>query len=399
MDLNSSTKYKTLHKGQIIFKEGQKGSVAYMLKKGTATVFRTQNNKRLVLARILPGQVFGEEGLFTAGPRNASAVAEEPCELIVIDQDVFRTMLLKCPGPIQRLMRSLVEQVHGMQGRLAESVTSNVLTSVCGVLELMHRALCATERTNGSRHGVSYAELSRQCKDILLVSQLEIDEILARLGKLKIVEITDVREPVMKRDALGRMRRQSDFLKDRYVAIPEPDKFMTVVRNLSQEMGGARPPFTECLEFVDVYDFAKSVGADPEIIYRKMGYKEIPETYFFFHKPTVDEWAKEMGEEFFKRVKRKRVNVDELETVDDIVHVDNTTLQEAFSRIGYHKMALLAAMAGEEARGKIFGNLSKKIAAIVRDESGSMEGVEEMEAADAEDELMEIIRDIKGSTK
>ena len=106
MEINSGTKYRTFHKGQNIFKEGQKGSVAYMLKHGQVTLFRTLNNKRVVLARIKPGQIFGEEGLLTGEGRIANAVAEESCELIVIDQDVFHTMLLKSPGPIQRLTKT-----------------------------------------------------------------------------------------------------------------------------------------------------------------------------------------------------------------------------------------------------------------------------------------------------
>jgi hypothetical protein len=243
---------------------------------------------------------------------------------------------------------------------------------------------------------VSYAEFSRECKDIVLISQLEIDEIITRLAKLQILSVADVREPIMKRDALGRLRRKSDFLKDRAITIPEPEKFLSVVRSLSQELGPVRAPFTECLEFVDVYDFARSVDADPEIIFRKMSYKEIPETMFFFHKPTVEEWAKDMGDEFFRRVKRKRVSPEDLETVDDIVHVDNATLQEAFSRLGYHKLAVLAAMAGEEAKERLYGSLSQKIAGVVRDQAGSLEGVDEMEAADIEEELIDTIKDIKG---
>lgn len=400
MDINSSTKYRTLHKGHIVYREGQKGTVAYMLKKGLVTLYKTQSNKRLILARIRPGEVFGEDGLFTAGARISSAVAEEPSEIIVIDQDVFKTMLLKSPGPVQRLMRSLMAQVSAMKDKLAVGVSGNVFLSVCAVLELMHRVHCAKlqARQEGESLplGVSYAEFSRECKDIVLVSQLEIDEIITRLAKLQILSVADVREPIMKRDALGRLRRKSDFLKDRAITIPEPEKFLSVVRSLSQELGPVRAPFTECLEFVDVYDFARSVGADPEIIFRKMSYKEIPETMFFFHKPTVEEWAKDMGDEFFRRVKRKRVSPEDLETVDDIVHVDNATLQEAFSRLGYHKLAVLAAMAGEEAKERLYGSLSQKIAGVVRDQAGSLEGVDEMEAADIEEELIDTIKDIKG---
>jgi flagellar motor switch protein FliG len=114
------------------------------------------------------------------------------------------------------------------------------------------------------------------------------------------------------------------------------------------------------------------------------------------HKPTVQAWVGEVGTDFFKRVKRKRVKVEDLEVVDDIVYVDNATLQDAFSDLGFHKVAILASMAGDEARERIFGNLSKKMAGIVRDQSQNIENLDEMEAADAEDELISTIKRIKG---
>lgn len=395
MTPKTDTKYKTLHKGQVIYKEGQKSSVAYMLKTGRVTLFRTLNNKKVVLARIMPGQIFGEEGLAGGEHRIANAVADASCEIIVLERDTFQAMLLKSPGPIQRFTRYLIEQMRTINERVAESSTGNVFLSVCGVLELMYKAhICAKQAG-----GLSYAEFSRTAKDILLVTQLEIDEVVERLRKLKIIKVGEVREAVMKKDVLGRKRKTTDFLKDRTIAVNDMAEFMSVARSLAQEMPADKPPFTESLEFIDIHDFAEMVGAPVETIYKKMGYKEIPETYFFMHKPTVQAWVGEVGTDFFQRVKRKRVKVEDLEMVDDIVYVDNATLQDAFSELGFHKVAILASMAGEEARDRIFGNLSKKMASIVKDQARDIENLDEMEAADAEDELITSIKRIKGLVK
>ncbi|MDY7001866.1 MAG: cyclic nucleotide-binding domain-containing protein, partial [Thermodesulfobacteriota bacterium] len=86
MDVDSGTKYRTFHKGQSIFREGRKGSVAYMLKKGKVTLYRTLNNKKVVLGRIEPGQMFGEEGLLTGEGRIASAEAEESCDAAAVER-------------------------------------------------------------------------------------------------------------------------------------------------------------------------------------------------------------------------------------------------------------------------------------------------------------------------
>ncbi|MDY7001747.1 MAG: FliG C-terminal domain-containing protein, partial [Thermodesulfobacteriota bacterium] len=265
-----------------------------------------------------------------------------------------------------------------------------------------YRAGAKNLKTTGGKlgePGISYAEFFKKVKEILLVSRLEVDDILSRLAKLEIIEIMEVKESVVGKDAIGRVRKTSGLLKDRRLVVKDPEKFMQVARNLSEETYTEKPPFTECLEFIDIHDFAEFVHSTPEMIYKKIGYKEFPETYFFLHKPTVEAWAAKMGEEFFQRVKRKRVKIEDLETVDDIVYVDNATLQDAFSKVGFHKMGILAGMAGDEARKKIFANLSKKIAKVVEEEARTMEDLDEMEAADAEDELLGAIKSIKGLTK
>jgi len=401
MDVDG-TKYRTFHKGQSIFKEGQKGAVAYMLKQGKVTLFRTLNNKRVVLGRIEPGQMFGEEGLLTGEGRIANAVAEESCELIVIDQDVFQTMLLKSPGPIKRLTKNLMAQLKSANAQISERPTGNIFTSVCAVLELAYRAGGGSSKAAGGKRGdpgISYAEFFKKVKEVLLVSRLEVDDILSRLAKLEIIEIMELKDSVVSKDEIGRVRKASGFLRDRRLIIKDLDKFMQVARNLSQETYAEKPPFTDCLEFIDIHDFAEFVHSTPEMIYKKIGYKEFPENYFFLHKPTVEAWAAKMGEEFFQRVKRRRVKIEDLETVNDIVYVDNATLQDAFSRVGFHKMGILAGMAGDEARKKIFANLSKKIAKVVEEEARDMEDLDEMEAADAEDELLQAIKSIKGLLK
>ena len=79
-----------------------------------------------------------------------------------------------------------------------------------------------------------------------------------------------------------------------------------------------------------------------------------------------------------------------------IVGVDNATLQETFSALGFHKVAVALAAAGEAAREKILKNLSKKIAAVVREEAAALGDPDEDEVADVEKELLDRIKAIKG---
>ena len=240
-----------------------------------------------------------------------------------------------------------------------------------------------------------YADLSRTIKDILLLSQIEIDAIFERLKNMHLVAVTDIKGSFPRTNILGSTKPGPAFVKDRIVRLPDPDKFMAVAKNLARDDRG-RQEFGVDLEFCDLGDFAREAGSTPEIIIKKIGYGEIPEKIFFFHKSASREYIDAMGPDFFKQARRPRLTAADLEHIDDITAVDNATLQEVFSTLGFHKVAVLAAMAGDAARDKIYKNLSKKIAGVVRDEATALANLDDDEAAAVEQELLERVKTIKG---
>lgn len=390
MEEAKTEKYKTFHKGQVIFREGQHNPVAYMVKKGAVSIYKVASNKRVVLAEVKPGHIFGEMALISGEPFHATAEASVYTEVIVIDRDVLKSLLLKCPNPIQRLVKYFMERLRVLDAKVAGQPSSDIFFSVCQILELQHRARCT--EVNG---GLSYAEISRTIKNILLISQLEIDGIMEKLYKLGLLEIRDVKGATFRKNPFGEMTKAKEFLKDRMVSIKDPDGFLGVARNVSREIPVEDAPFTQSMEFIDIHDFATLVGSKAEMIYKKIAHQEIPDNLFFLHRARSVEWAESAGPDFFKKTKRRRLNLDELETVDDIVFVDNNTLREVFRGLGFHKLAVIFAAGSEETRGKILSNLSKKIATVIQDE-GARREVDETELADIEDELFSLVRSIKG---
>ncbi|MFZ5811669.1 MAG: cyclic nucleotide-binding domain-containing protein [Thermodesulfobacteriota bacterium] len=390
-----SARTKTFHKGALIYKEGQESTLAYLVKQGRVGVYRVVGNKRVSLGVRGPGQIFGEMGIIGGEARTANAEALEFTEVIVLDQALLRTMLLKSPRPVQIIAGYLVDRVRTLSARISDRPAGDLFLSVCRVLALNYRAGAAALPKPGL-YEMSYAEACRAVKDILLVSQIEIDEIVEKLAKMAVIEVTEVRSAHSRPDPLlDRVKKGPAFVKDRILRIPDLEKFLQVAKNLSRELRD-RQDLACDLEFMDLADFAREAGTTEDMITRKIGHREIPETLFFFHKPAALAYIERMGPDFFKRIKRARLTASDLETVDDLVLVDNATLQEAFSSLGFHKLAVLAAMAGEEARDKIYKNLSKKIAKVVRDEAEAGSGWDEDEAADVEQELLSSIKSMKG---
>ena len=74
--------------GEAVFQQGDLGENLYVVKSGVAGVWKEDDERRsFLVARLLPGQSFGERALLGGGRRTASVYAEGPLELIVIDRN------------------------------------------------------------------------------------------------------------------------------------------------------------------------------------------------------------------------------------------------------------------------------------------------------------------------
>ena len=67
---------RTFAAGKTVFREGDPGREAYLVKRGRVTLSRLLEGTETVLDTVGPGAVFGEMAVLGAGPRSATAVAE-----------------------------------------------------------------------------------------------------------------------------------------------------------------------------------------------------------------------------------------------------------------------------------------------------------------------------------
>lgn len=377
---------KTFYKGQTIYKEGQPGSVAYMIRKGAVVCYRTEGNRKIPVTRHKQGQIFGEMALLAEGRHTHSAEAMEYTEVMVLTEQFLQNLLEQCPKTIQYLTRLMIKRLQETEESLRPDQKGTFL-SVCRIMELAyekHLALGCTDarKDPNYKYGLSVNDLSRRIKDILLVSQVEIDRILEQLHNLKIVEVAGI--------------KGKKAFTERYLRITNPDTFYQVASNLYRELKNSDDASGADMEYVDIFDFAEAIDAKPEILYKKMANGEVPETLFFFHKRFALAWAEKQEKGFFNKVKRKKKKIEDLEDVNDIIFVDNATLKKVFAKLGYYKLGVLMSVAEEEARKRIEGNLARKIAAVVQEEAAQREHVDEAESEDIQDELIALIKDLKG---
>ena len=94
--------------GQTLFREGEEGSLMYVLSIGSADVI--VNNR--VVETLQHGSVVGEMGIVSPGPRSATVVANSDCELVEIDEKRFQFLVQQTPFFSLQIMRLMAERLR-----------------------------------------------------------------------------------------------------------------------------------------------------------------------------------------------------------------------------------------------------------------------------------------------
>lgn len=109
---------KVLGKRQVLFHEGDAGGAMYLLAQGTVQLFRTAEDGREVVIRLMkPGELFAEAVLFEREDYPVSAIALVPSEVFLVPTRQFHC-LLDQPG----FRREFIANLLAKQRYLADRV-------------------------------------------------------------------------------------------------------------------------------------------------------------------------------------------------------------------------------------------------------------------------------------
>lgn len=99
--------------GYTIIDQGASGAGFHMILSGEAKVVRGGRT----VARLGPGEVFGEMALIDGGPRTATVIAETDTTTFAIATWDFRALVKKRPGMSWSLLLSMTERLREAQKR------------------------------------------------------------------------------------------------------------------------------------------------------------------------------------------------------------------------------------------------------------------------------------------
>jgi CRP/FNR family transcriptional regulator len=120
---------------EVVFEEGDRGDKCYIVHSGKVKVVRRfPDGRRITLARLGPGSIFGELALFNGERRSATVQACEPTVGIALDCEPVMAILRTDPEAALSVAVSLAERLRATNERLFESSVSSVSGRVVATL-------------------------------------------------------------------------------------------------------------------------------------------------------------------------------------------------------------------------------------------------------------------------
>ena len=108
--------------GNVIFHEGERGTVMYLLMDGMADL--TVDGVMVELA--IAGSIIGEMALIDDTVRSATATARTDCRLLAIDGKRFDLLIRESPTFARHVMKLMAERMRRMNERLTADPATDV---------------------------------------------------------------------------------------------------------------------------------------------------------------------------------------------------------------------------------------------------------------------------------
>lgn len=168
---------------EMIFDEGDVGEVLYVIQAGEVELTREGAAGRRMVARLGPGEFFGEMSVVIGESRSARAVAVGSTRLLELDGETLEAMCIERPEIAIRIIRRLT-------GRLIDSERRLAALGIDDLLRPVVRALVRDARPD-EQHGIRIVTTLRDLAGSAGLSLLEAHRALHQLLDQKLVRLVD----------------------------------------------------------------------------------------------------------------------------------------------------------------------------------------------------------------
>lgn len=148
-ELDRVTSMTTCARGRIFYTPGETGEVLFLLKRGRVQIYRLSvDGKKLVIATLAPGTLFGEMALIGQGMYNTFAEAVEPCTLCAMSRRDVEWLVAKFPKVGIRLLEIMGRRLTEAETRLESLAFKSIPSRLASLLLQLAQNNCVEGRTH-----------------------------------------------------------------------------------------------------------------------------------------------------------------------------------------------------------------------------------------------------------
>ena len=376
----SSKKYAA---GEVLFRQGQPGISAHIIKSGQFEVYLENGNKEQQLAVVGPGQIFGEMALLggSGTPRTASVRALTSSEVINLSRAHLLTMFKGVDPILKHLVLTLVNRLKEMNGKIRPDRADHVCEAFCRILTLLAKVKDDNEEDLVS---VSFEEILDQASMILALDASDCAFVLNELEKRYVIKIEEAGN-----------KRQVVF---------DPQEFTGRLTTVADEIGKLiEGRMLQRSSLIDVTKLADIAGVEQTQVLNKIGSGDFPIELVSFKKEDAESWLANVGSDFFTSTPSKKVitSPDQVMTFADIAFVKGSVQKKVFSNeeIGVFQWITLLKheTATEEFAKRILSCIPPRIGKEVRNELSQLDDaymVDEFEFEELEEALVDFTKEV-----
>lgn len=178
--------------GQLIYTPGETGEVLFLLKAGHVRLYRlAPDGRKLVLATVGPGTVFGEMSVLGQSMTDSFAEAVDDCVVCLMSRVDIEQVMLEHPTVALRMVGLLSRRLHEAENKLEQMAFTPVPERVARLL----LALAQGDQVPGYSHqeladmiGTSRETVSRALVELKTAGVIAIDRRCIQLLDLQALE-------------------------------------------------------------------------------------------------------------------------------------------------------------------------------------------------------------------
>ncbi len=191
-------RHQHYRKGQIIFYCGDPGDAMYLLIRGSVMMtLPSDTGSEVIVARLRPGDHFGELAVLDGRPRYVTAVAEEATEVLAIHRDNLLAFLREHADASLRVALSLCLRLRQITELLADMAFLDLLS------RLAKRLCQLADISQGSAVEAAEVRVSQEeLAEMVGATREAVNKQLARLREKGLIETGRARVRILRPERL-----------------------------------------------------------------------------------------------------------------------------------------------------------------------------------------------------